>query len=412
MSDIHGIQETIRTLEKQIEDTLTSDVKAQKSIVRELESNCDRLKKSISRNTGKINAMMQTGERFAQSLEDSQKYVSDSVSERSSVLPQLEEVYELRQKAARFVDELKSIIKEHESQIEGLNDEIELTNGTIQTIRLSVAEFEQRLSKFEAELRAIEQQIEKLSRKIESFNNLDYVVKFGDVKEYNREIAIIDNQLAQMQPNLTAIEEWNRRDAQYQHYFAEVERLTSARDLVQNHGQELKVARCEDFLKGLFTIGEKVKETYQLLTLGGDAELDCVNRQDPFAEGLAFTVRPPGKSWKHISNLSGGEKTLSSLALVFALHSFRETPLYIMDEIDAPLDFRNVSIIANYLKSRTANAQFIVVSLRNNLFELADKLVGIVKVNDCTISLTIRPSAFGRPDPNEPILIVHPVPPD
>jgi len=62
------------------------------------------------------------------------------------------------------------------------------------------------------------------------------------------------------------------------------------------------------------------------------------------------SVRPPKKSWKNISNLSGGEKTLSSLALVFALHHYKPTPLYVMDEIDAALDFKNVSIVANYIK--------------------------------------------------------------
>ena len=61
-------------------------------------------------------------------------------------------------------------------------------------------------------------------------------------------------------------------------------------------------------------------------------------------------MRPPKKSWKNISNLSGGEKTLSSLALVFALHHYKPTPLYVMDEIDAALDFKNVSIVAHYIK--------------------------------------------------------------
>lgn len=61
-------------------------------------------------------------------------------------------------------------------------------------------------------------------------------------------------------------------------------------------------------------------------------------------QGIVFSVRPPKKSWKHIANLSGGEKTLSSLALVFALHHYKPTPLYVMDEIDAALDFKNVSI--------------------------------------------------------------------
>ena len=149
---------------------------------------------------------------------------------------------------------------------------------------------------------------------------------------------------------------------------------------------------------------------YQMITLGGDAELELVDSLDPFAEGIVFSVRPPKKSWKNISNLSGGEKTLSSLALVFALHYYKPTPLYVMDEIDAALDFKNVSIVANYIKERTRNAQFIIISLRSNkfvsqnsqlnfihicyrsnMFELADRLVGIYKTDNCTKSVTINP---------------------
>jgi structural maintenance of chromosome 4 len=65
-----------------------------------------------------------------------------------------------------------------------------------------------------------------------------------------------------------------------------------------------------------------------------------------------------------------------------------------MDEIDAALDFKNVSIVGNYIKQRTRNAQFIIISLRNNMFELADRLVGIYKTNDATKSVTINPKLY------------------
>ena len=133
-----------------------------------------------------------------------------------------------------------------------------------------------------------------------------------------------------------------------------------------------------------------------MITLGGDAELELVDSLDPFTEGIVFSVRPPKKSWKNISNLSGGEKTLSSLALVFALHYYKPTPLYVMDEIDAALDFKNVSIVANYIKERTKNAQFIIISLRSNMFELADRLVGIYKTYNCTKSVTINPGKISQ----------------
>lgn len=67
-----------------------------------------------------------------------------------------------------------------------------------------------------------------------------------------------------------------------------------------------------------------------------------------------------------------------------------------MDEIDAALDFKNVSIVANYIKERTKNAQFVIISLRNNMFELADRLVGIYKTHDTTKSVTINPKTFNQ----------------
>jgi structural maintenance of chromosome 4 len=145
-------------------------------------------------------------------------------------------------------------------------------------------------------------------------------------------------------------------------------------------------------MEGFNKITLNLKEMYQMITLGGDAELELVDSLDPLSEGIMFSVRPPKKSWKNISNLSGGEKTLSSLALVFALHHFKPTPLYVMDEIDAALDFQNVSIVANYIKERTRNAQFIIISLCNNMFELADRLVGVYKTNNCTVN----PDAFAQ----------------
>ncbi|KAI6918325.1 hypothetical protein KC341_g17961, partial [Hortaea werneckii] len=135
--------------------------------------------------------------------------------------------------------------------------------------------------------------------------------------------------------------------------------------------------RLEGFMEGFSLISLRLKEMYQMITMGGNAELELVDSLDPFSEGILFSVMPPKKSWKNIGNLSGGEKTLSSLALVFALHHYKPTPLYVMDEIDAALDFRNVSIVAAYIKERTKNAQFIVISLRNNMFELASRLVGV-----------------------------------
>jgi structural maintenance of chromosome 4 len=204
----------------------------------------------------------------------------------------------------------------------------------------------------------------------------------------------LEANLKNMKPNLQSIQEFRRADAEHREKLGEYDEVNNKREDMRRKVEDLRRARHDEFMTGFSVISMKLKEMYQMITLGGDAELELVDTLDPFSEGISFSVRPPKKSWKQITNLSGGEKTLASLSLVFALHHFRPTPLYFMDEIDAALDFRNVSIIANYIKERTRDAQFIVISLRNHMFELADLLVGIYKTNDQSKSVAINPTAF------------------
>ncbi|EGZ69719.1 hypothetical protein NEUTE2DRAFT_95074, partial [Neurospora tetrasperma FGSC 2509] len=204
------------------------------------------------------------------------------------------------------------------------------------------------------------------------------------------EIAALEEKISNVNIDLSVLSEYRRRVEEHLARSSDLASAVSQRDAAKKRLDELRRLRLEGFMEGFSTISLRLKEMYQMITMGGNAELELVDSLDPFSEGILFSVMPPKKSWKNISNLSGGEKTLSSLALVFALHHYKPTPLYVMDEIDAALDFRNVSIVASYIKERTKNAQFIVISLRNNMFELAARLVGVYKVNHMTKSVTIE----------------------
>jgi len=143
--------------------------------------------------------------------------------------------------------------------------------------------------------------------------------------------------------DLSVIAEYRRRCNDLAARTSDLNAALKSRDAAKNRLADLRSMRLTQFMTGFTTISGHLKSMYQLITLGGNAELELVDSLDPFSEGILFSVMPPKKSWKNIINLSGGEKTLSSLALVFALHVYRPTPLYVMDEIDAALDFRNVS---------------------------------------------------------------------
>ena len=212
-------------------------------------------------------------------------------------------------------------------------------------------------------------------------------------KNLENEIKSLQSSVEKLRDNvdMNAIEEYRKLEQECSERINEFQAATQTRDEIRDVYENLRKQRLSTFMSGFQIITMKLKEMYQMITLGGDAELELVDTLDPFSEGIVFSVRPKGKSWKNIANLSGGEKTLSSLALVFALHHFKPTPLYVMDEIDAALDFRNVSIVANYIKERTKNAQFIIISLRNNMFDLANRLVGIYKTHDVTKSVAVNP---------------------
>ncbi|KAK3191917.1 Structural maintenance of chromosomes protein 4 [Lecanicillium sp. MT-2017a] len=214
------------------------------------------------------------------------------------------------------------------------------------------------------------------------------------------EIAALEEKTQNVAVDLGVLAEYRRRVEEHAARSSDLQSALEQRDSAKKRCDELRRLRLEGFMEGFSAISLRLKEMYQMITMGGNAELELVDSLDPFSEGILFSVMPPKKSWKNIGNLSGGEKTLSSLALVFALHHYKPTPLYVMDEIDAALDFRNVSIVANYIKERTKNAQFIVISLRNNMFELASRLVGVYKVNHMTKSVAIENQDFiVRPQP-------------
>ena len=233
------------------------------------------------------------------------------------------------------------------------------------------------------------------SKELKMDYSQDEVNKFiSQTKDIEYLLSLYESQIKNMKPNMQAIIEYKNtlitlRERE-KDLINTIEKLQKANDIYQN----VKQRRQNEFMEGFNIINSKLIEMYRLLTKGGDAELELADSLDPFNEGITFTVRPNKKSWKSMSNLSGGEKTLSSLSLIFALHHYKPSPLYVMDEIDAALDFRNVSVIADYIKERTKDSQFMIISLRNQMFENANELIGIYKTFDITKVVIFNPNAY------------------
>lgn len=319
-----------------------------------------------------------------------------------------------REQSEKDVEEISKRLKDILKEIAELPNASEIQKEVValkkqeSDMKLARVEIEQKLQKIEKTVRDLKASIPYYRRKLEplklhvipneeappplkSYTDEELVSYALNDVQYR--IEVIEGELKAKTPNLNVIDEYQRKRDVYMERIKVLEDITTKRNEMRKLYEDIKKRRYTEFMQGFNIITYKLKEMYQMITQGGNAELDLVDTMDPFSEGVMFSVRPPRKSWKNISNLSGGEKTLSSLALVFALHYYKPSPLYFMDEIDAALDFKNVSIVANYIKDRTKNAQFIIISLRSNMFELSDYLTGIYKVDDCTDSLSIENKA-------------------
>merc|ERR1719331_1910826 len=331
---------------------------------------------------------------------------------------------ELDEKATAVLGEFqrtRDVLAEHEAQNQGVRDRVAELEAKLKEVKKAELEVQADLEKREKALKDAEKmviergkylraarkefkglQIDLLSEELEFEDGICAVKEEVPVevlvtlspKDIEAKMLTLEGNIAQMKPNLTVITDYRAKVEAWKEKHADFEKVNAERDEKRREVDLLRQQRLDAFMAGFQIISLKLKEMYQMITLGGDAELELVDTLDPFSEGIHFSVRPPKKSWKQITNLSGGEKTLASLSLVFALHHYKPTPLYFMDEIDAALDFRNVSIIANYIKDRTKNAQFIIISLRNHMFECADRLMGIYKTHDQSKSVTISPQMF------------------
>lgn len=380
-------QDKLDKVNKELDECSSAITKAQVAIktsgrnLKKSEETVAKLETEIAENEKAIGELMEQ----LKKLEDQAGEIMKSCQEAEEALP------EVQQQHRGVLQEIKSLQEqEHVLQKESLNVRLK-----VEQIDTAITECQNKIKHWEKEssklaLHTVDDKPAEELQKLTAEELL--LIKNPDV--IKNEIALLEDRCAQMKPNLGAIAEFKKKEELYLQRVAELDEITSERDNFKRSCEDLRKQRLNEFMAGFNIITNKLKENYQMLTLGGDAELELVDSLDPFSEGIMFSVRPPKKSWKKIYNLSGGEKTLSSLALVFALHHFKPTPLYFMDEIDAALDFKNVSIVACYIYEQTKNAQFIIISLRNNMFEMADRLIGIYKTHNTTKNVGINPKTI------------------
>ncbi|KAI8437197.1 hypothetical protein MSG28_010522 [Choristoneura fumiferana] len=153
--------------------------------------------------------------------------------------------------------------------------------------------------------------------------------------------------------------------------------------------EKVKKERHDKFMDCFEHVANEIDAIYKALAMNQSAQafLGPENPEEPYLDGVNYNCVAPGKRFQPMSNLSGGEKTVAALALLFAIHSYQPAPFFLLDEIDAALDNTNIGKVASYIRSKKGNLQTIVISLKEEFYGCADALVGICsEPADCLVS--------------------------
>ncbi|KAJ7032498.1 condensin complex subunit SMC1 [Mycena alexandri] len=216
------------------------------------------------------------------------------------------------------------------------------------------------------------------------------------IAEFDSEITKLNAEIERMAPNMKAIDRLEDVEAKLADTEKEADKARKDSKTARDDFTEIKRRRCELFNKAYNHISDRIDQVYKDLTkgkaspMGGVAYLSLEDSEEPYAGGIKYHAMPPMKRFRDMEQLSGGEKTVAALALLFAIHSYQPAPFFVLDEVDAALDNTNVAKIANYIQSQASDAfQFIVISLKGSLYERGNSLVGIYRDQDVNSSRTL-----------------------
>ncbi|KFH61974.1 hypothetical protein MVEG_12128 [Podila verticillata NRRL 6337] len=214
--------------------------------------------------------------------------------------------------------------------------------------------------------------------------------------EFLDRLRLLSEEIDRLAPNMKAIERLDGVEARLKQTDKEFNAARKSARTIKEAFSAVKQERYDRFHGAFQHISEKIDEIYKSLTrstafpMGGTAYLSLEDTEEPYLDGIRYHAMPPLKRFRDMDQLSGGEKTMAALALLFAIHSFRPSPFFVLDEVDAALDNMNVSRIGQYLQDHaSANLQFIVISLKSSLYERGQGLVGIYRDQGVNSSKTL-----------------------
>ena len=380
-----------RELTKQIEEK-------QKILEAEHEEEADRLKKAeeihlayasleqkfafVSENVDRIQEEVEKFRSELEELEESKGGTSKEIEDKEAQIMDLRQTIE---NSKELFIEIQSEIEKFKKQREELNEKHKVFLEKREDLSRHMSSLDKEIVRLEGQKEnyetAVEKQIDYMWEEYELTYNQAKELRdrnLTDLSRMKKRIQELKNEIRGLgNVNVNAIEEYKDVSERYEFLKGQHDDLVEAKATLEQIIEELDAAMRRQFQEQFQKIAREFDAVFQELFGGGKGTLELLEGEDILEAGIRITAQPPGKKLQNMMQLSGGEKALTAIALLFAIQNLKPSPFCLLDEIEAALDDNNVIRFAKYLHKLTKNTQFIVITHRRGTMTSADRLYGI-----------------------------------
>lgn len=389
--ELKGVEKRIKEEEealKELEKTRSAkDEEMMRIVSKEVAKELESLKEQVEELTktrialeGEVQTLTKECEIIRERAEEIETKIAEAEGRVKELKKEMERESANHEKSKNELKTYEELERKLLSKTKGLSEErdelyreiVELENK-LDTLSTKIETAIDLISRSKARLPTLESALAELIDVPHDFDE----EKIPPIDELKRNMRQMEEQLQKIEPvNMRALEEYERQDERRAKFEEDLEKLREQRKNLIKLEREIEKKKKDTFYTVFDEISGNFREIYQELA-NGEGELILENPENPFEGGLLIKVRPSGKRMLHLNALSGGEKSIASLAFIFSLQAYEPSPFYVLDEVDMFLDEKNAERVAKIISQRAVTAQFIVVSLRRITLKHAHHIYGV-----------------------------------
>lgn len=383
---IQQAQDKLSELDSLLNDKDLKDLKEKtqgiEDEIRHLNNNLMNVNNEINgyNNTIKFNEQLiiSKEEDIKNTTRNNESLEKDKETYKAEIIQLEEQLTTLSDKIAVIDAKIGELVKEKEEIHKSLVDL--QTNSAVKSSEID--RINEQIESFKTRRKELEPQLKEASEILE--NSGVEIVKLEPVQisidELNTKIQRLDKRMQELgDVNMRAIVSYEEKAARKEELDTQIKTLSTERQSILDKMNGFEQQKKEAFMTTFTAINENFKDIYHQLS-EGEGRLILENEKDPLSAGMTIEAKPRDKTTNNkLGALSGGEKALTALALVFSIQKYLPAPFYALDEVDASLDTMNVERIAEMVKKQSSDTQFLVVSHRRPMIEAANRTIGVTQ---------------------------------